>query len=130
MDSGLTEEQVAVRDMASRLASDVYRPKAIEWDQSHAPFPKEERRRLADLGLLGLCLPEEYGGSGADLIDALIVIEELAKECQLAAFYVFEANTGPARVIDLFGTDEQKARILPPIISGEKVMAVAKRTID
>lgn len=125
MEAGLTEEQVAVRDMTSRLAREVYGPKAIEWDQSHAPLPKEERKRLADLGLLGLCLPQEYGGGSADLLDALIVIEELAKECQLAAFYVFEANTGPARVIDLFGTDDQKARILPPIIAGDKVMAVA-----
>src|SRR4029077_10160964 len=69
--------------------------------------------------------PTEYGGGGAEIIDALIVIEELAKRCQVAAFQVFEANTGAARVIDLFGTKEQKARFLPPIASGDRTMAVA-----
>lgn len=58
-------------------------------------------------------------------MDALVVIEELGKECQIAAFQVFEANTGPARVIDLFGTAEQKSRFLPPIIAGEVTLAVS-----
>ena len=52
------------------------------------------------------------------------MIEEIAKECQLAAFQVFEANTGPARVVDLFGTEEQKSGFLPPIIFGETTLAV------
>ncbi|MDH3307996.1 MAG: acyl-CoA dehydrogenase family protein, partial [Acidimicrobiia bacterium] len=125
MDFNLSDEQLALRSMASELAETVYGPQAQLWDSDGTHLPKDERKRLADLGLLGMCLPEEYGGGGADLLDALIVIEALAKECQLAAFYVFEANTGPARVIDLFGTDEQKARLLPPIIDGSKVMAVS-----
>jgi butyryl-CoA dehydrogenase len=70
-------------------------------------------------------LPEEYGGGGADLLDSLLVIEEIAKQNQIPAFQVFEANTGPTRVIDLFGSPDQKARFLPPIISGEATMAVA-----
>ncbi|GIU93382.1 MAG: hypothetical protein KatS3mg011_2288 [Acidimicrobiia bacterium] len=122
---GLTEEQLALREMAASLARERYRPRVAEWDEHFTFFPKEEKLYLASLGLMGICLPEEYGGGGAGLIDALIVIEELAKECQLAAFYVFEANTGPARVVELFGTPEQKAKFLPPIIRGEKVMAVA-----
>ena len=77
------------------------------------------------LGLLGLGLPADHGGGGGSLVDSLIVIEELAKECQLAAFPVFEANTGPARVMDLFGTEDQKARLLPPTIEGRVTMAVA-----
>jgi butyryl-CoA dehydrogenase len=80
---------------------------------------------MAELGLLGICLPERYGGSDAPLLDALIVIEELAKVCQPAAFNVFEANTGPARVIQLFGTEAQKQRWLPKIVAGEATMAVA-----
>ncbi len=116
---------MALRAMARDLARGVYAPQVVDWDLSGAHFPRSEKQRLAGLGLLGMCLPEEHGGGGADLLDALIVIEELAKECQLAAFYVFEANTGPARVIDLFGTEEQKAQFLPPITSGEKVMAVS-----
>ena len=121
----LGEEQLALKEMTAQVARDRYAPQAQEWDESFSFFPKEEKKFLAELGLMGICLPEEYGGAGSDLVDALIAVEELAKECQLAAFYVFEANTGPARVVDLFGSDEQKERFLPPIAAGEKVMAVA-----
>ena len=121
----LTEEQAALRDMAANLAQERYASKVEEWDESFTFFPKEEKQYLASLGLMGICLPEEYGGSGADLLDALIVIEELAKVSQLAAFYVFEANTGPARVVQMFGTEEQRQKFLPPIVAGENVMAVA-----
>lgn len=121
----LTEEQEALRETAARVAEDVYAPLAAEWDQNFTFIPLEERKRLADLGFLGISLPQGYGGGGADLLDALIVIEEIAKANQIAAFQVFESNTGPARVIDLFGSDEQKQRLLPPIIDGEKTMAVA-----
>lgn len=68
---------------------------------------------------------EKYGGEGRPLLDALIVLEELAKSSPVAAWPVFEACTGPARVIDLFGTEEQKARLLPPIAAGEKTLAVS-----
>lgn len=121
----LTEEQRSLRAMAAQLAEEVYAPKALEWDREGTFLPDTERARLADLGLLGLVLPEEYGGGNAELIDALIVIEELAKASQIAAFQVFEANTGPARVVQLFGTSEQKQRLLPPIVAGEKTMAVS-----
>ena len=120
----LTEDQELLRETAARVAREIYAPRTLEWDRDRTFLPDAERTRLAELGFLGIALPEEYGGGGADLMDALVVIEELGKECQIAAFQVFEANTGPARVIDLFGTDEQKARFLPPIISGEVTLAV------
>lgn len=120
----LSEEQQHLKDTAARLAEEVYAPRAAEWDRDRAFLPDGERRRLGDLGLLGIALPEEYGGSGAPLLDALIVIEELAKVCRPAAFQVFEANTGPARVVALMGSEEQKRTILPRIASGEATMAV------
>jgi butyryl-CoA dehydrogenase len=80
---------------------------------------------LGSLGLLGICLPERFGGSGAPLQDALVVIEELAKECRPAAFQVFEANTGPARVLSLIASEELQRRFLPKVITGEQTMAVA-----
>lgn len=125
IDFTLTEEQLALRDSASRLADEVYAPVAREWDEASTFLPDAERKRLADLGYLGIALPEEYGGSGADIMDALIVIEQLGKRSIIPAFQVFEANTGPARVIDMFGTEEQKARLLPPVIAGDVTMAVA-----
>jgi alkylation response protein AidB-like acyl-CoA dehydrogenase len=122
---GLSEEQQLLRETTARLARDVYAPKALEWDRNRTFLPAAERQRLAEMGFLGMCLPAEYGGGGAPLLDGLIVIEELSKESQVAAFPVFEANTGPARVIELFGSQEQKQRFLPPIVQGEVTLAVS-----
>lgn len=118
-------EGKAVRELAASLARDRFAPHAAEWDENRTAFPHDERRYLGELGLLGIALPEAYGGSGAPLREALAVIEELAKHCRPAAFQVFEANTGPAHVIALHGTEEQKRRFLPDIISGDATMAVA-----
>jgi alkylation response protein AidB-like acyl-CoA dehydrogenase len=112
-------------DMARQVACERYAPRAAAWDAAREPFPHDERRYLGSLGLLGICLPERFGGSGAPLLHALVVIEELAKECRPAAFQVFEANTGPARVLALLGTEEQQGRFLPGIIAGEATMALA-----
>jgi len=112
-------------EMARRVARERYAPRAEAWDTTREPFPHDERRYLGSLGLLGICLPERFGGSGAPLLHALVVIEELAKECRPAAFQVFEANTGPARVLALLGTQEQQSRFLPGIIAGDTSMALA-----
>jgi alkylation response protein AidB-like acyl-CoA dehydrogenase len=111
--------------MARQVARERYAPRAAAWDAAREPFPHDERRYLGSLGLLGMCLPERFGGGGAPLLHALVVIEELAKECRPAAFQVFEANTGPAQVLALLGTEEQQSRFLPGIIAGEATMALA-----
>src|ERR1700761_6034294 len=112
----LTDEQRQLQETTARIARERYRPKALEWDESRQVFPDEERLFLGELGLLGISLPEEYGGSGRPIFDTLLAIEEFAKECRPAAFQVFEANTGPAQVINQLGTPEQKERWLPPVV--------------
>src|ERR1700733_16003109 len=104
------DERRALRKLSSAVARDRYAAKAEEWDRGAVPFPHDERRYLGSLGLLGITLPEVYGGAGSPLIDALVVIEELAKECRPAAFQAFEANTGPAKVVSLLGTPAQGER--------------------
>jgi alkylation response protein AidB-like acyl-CoA dehydrogenase len=121
----LTQEHREFQTTARELAQSVYRPQAARWDEEGIPVPLSERKRLAELGFLGICLPEAYGGGGAPLTFGLLAIEELAKESQTAAFPVFEANVGSIRVIDLFGTEEQRERWLPPIVDGSSTMAVA-----
>ena len=121
----LTDEQRDLREMTAKLARERHAPHVRQWDVDRSPLPDTERRRLAELGLIGMTLPEDHGGGGRPLIDALIVLEELAKVSMMGAWPVFEGCTGPARVIDLFGTEEQKRRLLPPVISGEKTIAVA-----
>jgi alkylation response protein AidB-like acyl-CoA dehydrogenase len=123
--SATTDHTKELAALARSLATERYAPNAAQWDADRAAFPHEEREYLGSLGLLGICLPERFGGAGAPLKDALVVIEELAKECRPAAFQVFEANTGPARVLSLLGSEELQARILPRVIKGETTMAVA-----
>jgi alkylation response protein AidB-like acyl-CoA dehydrogenase len=119
------EQLVELAALAGKLARERYAPHAEQWDLDRQAFPHSERQYLGSLGLLGICLPERFGGGGAPLNHALVVIEALAKECRPAAFQVFESNTGPARVLSLLGTEEQQARFLPGIIRGDATMAVA-----
>lgn len=118
------DEYAEIRRLAAQVASEVYGPLAEQMDVDRTPISQEQRRQLGELGFLGIAHPEEYGGSGAPLAQALAVVEEFGKVCRPAAFQVFEANTGPAQVINHLGTPEQKERWLPAIISGEKTMAV------
>jgi alkylation response protein AidB-like acyl-CoA dehydrogenase len=120
----LTADQHHLRDLARQVAEEVYEPRAADWDRDRAGLPHDETRRLAELGFLGIALPEQYGGQGGSLVDALIVIEELAKVCRPAAFAVFEANVGPIRAVEHFGTAEQKAQYLPRVARGEVTMAI------
>lgn len=114
-----------LRTLARKVAEEQFASMAERYDVAHEPVSLERRRQLGDLGFLGLCLAEEYGGSGQPLAVALAVIEEFAKVCRPAAFQIFEANTGPAQVINHVGTPEQKERWLPVIVTGERTMAVA-----
>lgn len=120
----LSPEQEQLRALAADVARDVYAPLAAEWDTDRTPLPDGEVKRLADLGFLGIAVPEEYGGQGGTLMDALIVMEELAKECRPAAWHVFEANTGPIRVLEFFGTEAQKRDYLARSARGELSMAI------
>lgn len=121
----LDQDQKDLKALAAQVAAKHYAPNAREWDTNREHLPEVERKRLADLGLLALTLPEEHGGGGRPLMDALIVLEELAKASPVAAWPVFEASTGPARVIDLFGSAEQCKRLLPAIARGETTVAVS-----
>ncbi|MCW2526347.1 MAG: acyl-CoA dehydrogenase [Pseudonocardiales bacterium] len=124
-EQGEQPDRSAIRELAQSVARERYRPLAAQWDLGRTHLPVEERRYLGSLGLLGIGLPAEYGGSGGNLMDALTVLEELGKECLPAAFAVFEACTGPAQVVNLLGSEDQRARFLPGITSGETGMALA-----
>jgi butyryl-CoA dehydrogenase len=119
------DEHREVRELAAKIGAEVYAPIAEQLDVSREPLDPAERLRLGELGFLGIAHSREYGGSDAPLTEALAVIEELAKHCRPAAFQVFEANTGPAQVVNVLGTAKQKARWLPDVVAGRSTMAVA-----
>jgi butyryl-CoA dehydrogenase len=125
MDFDLTAEQVALVDLAAKIADERFAPQTLEWDRAYTFIPDEDRAFLANQGFFGMTLPADVGGGEAELLDALLVIEQLAKRNQVASFQVFEATTGAARVIDLHGTPEQRQRFLPDIAQGKKTMAVS-----
>lgn len=118
-------ELMEIRRLAASVANEVFGPIAEELDVTRTPVSIEQRLQLGELGFLGMAHEERYGGTGAPFSHALAVIEEFGKVCRPAAFQIFEANTGPAQALARLGTEEQKERYLPDIISGKRTMAVA-----
>ncbi|MBI1726546.1 MAG: acyl-CoA dehydrogenase family protein [Candidatus Rokubacteria bacterium] len=119
-----TETQQLVREMVRTFADKEIKPRAAAIDREDA-FPRDLYRRMADLGLLGMTLPAEYGGSGADTVSWAIAEEELARanaslaDAQLVAKLMSD-------VILINGNDEQRARYLPAIARGEKICVIAQ----
>ncbi|MBM7774001.1 alkylation response protein AidB-like acyl-CoA dehydrogenase [Actinokineospora baliensis] len=107
----LTDEQRALRETAADFAAEHLAPHAVEWDQAKH-FPVDVLRKAAELGLGGLYLPEEVGGSELGRLDGVLVFEALATGCPSIAAYVSIHNM-VATMIDRFGTDDQRHRYLP-----------------
>lgn len=119
----LTDTQKTLREQARRLAQNEFRPRAAEWDREEK-FPAANNRRLAELGYLGMALPEEYGGGNASLVDTYLVVEELSKVDLATALLVHEQNVAP-RMIARYGSEEQKRKYLPPLIGGDIHCSIA-----
>jgi butyryl-CoA dehydrogenase len=118
MEFELSEEHRAFRKVIREFAEREVAPHAEEWDHTHT-FPTDIVREMGKLGLFGLIFPEEYGGAGADFLSLCIAIEELARVDQSVAI-TLEAGVGlGANPVFTFGTDEQKRRWLPDLVSGE-----------
>lgn len=116
MNFELPEELVALQEMVRRLAKDKVGPRAREIDETGA-YPDDIFAAFRDAGLLGLCIPEEYGGSGAGILGLTVAIEEVAKYSNTAALMLLLTRlpTGPVMIA---GSDKQKARYLPGIAEG------------
>ncbi len=124
MEFQLNEEQKMLKKMVHDLAEKEFRPRVAEWEAKGEPISREHVKQLADLGLLGLCLPTQYGGQGRTAFEAILAIEELARVSILCAAPVFESNVGPVKVIEQFGTEEQKQKYIPPVCRGEYMISV------
>jgi len=117
VDFQLTEEQVAIQDMARGFATDELLPHAEKWDEE-AIFPVDALRAAAALGLAGIYCDPEHGGSGLGRLDAAIIFEELASACPSTAAYISIHNMC-AWMIDSFGGDAQRAKFLPKLATME-----------
>ena len=124
MDFSLTAEQREIQALARDFAEAEIQPNAAAWDRKHA-FPRELLSRLGELGLMGVCVPEEYGGAGADFLSYILVIEELSRADAGVGVTVAVHTSAVVLPILGFGTDEQKARFVPPLARGEAIGAFA-----
>ncbi len=113
----LTEEQKMLRKMTRELALEKFAPRAAEIDQT-GEFPRDNVKLLAEYGLLGINVPEEYGGAGSDTLSHVIAIEEVARVCASTSVILTTQALAIAPVL-LAGTDEQKKKYLTPMASGE-----------
>ncbi|MDX1815653.1 MAG: acyl-CoA dehydrogenase family protein, partial [Thermodesulfobacteriota bacterium] len=114
----LTEEQRMVQEMAQSFAQKEVLPKAAELDET-GRFPEELVRQMAGLGLMGMAVPEEYGGAGMDSICYAIAMEEIARACASTAVILSVNNSLACAPILSFGSEEQKRKYLVPLASGE-----------
>lgn len=119
-----------LKESISRFAREQLTDLAKELEEKDESPSQEWMRRFADLGVLGINVPEEYGGQGLSHYDAVIALEEFAKISSAVAMPVFEANFGPMSVIVHFGPEELKKRVLPKVCSGEMVVAVSMSEPD
>ena len=120
MDLELTAEQREIQSLARAFADAEIAPNAAEWDRAHG-FPREVLAKLADLGLLGVCVPEEYGGAGADFLSYILVLEELSRGDAGVGVTVAVHTSACTLPILQFGTDEQRRRFVPPLARGEGI---------
>lgn len=113
----LTEDQLAIQEMAASFAADTLAPHAIRWDEEKH-FPVEEMRAAAALGMGGIYVSDDVGGSGLSRLDAALIFEALAAGCPTVSAYISIHNMC-AWMIDRYGSDEQRQAFLPKLCTME-----------
>ncbi len=122
MEFRLGAEQREMREAVRALAQEKFRPRAQRW--MDGTFPWENLRELAAMGVLGMSVPEEYGGLGLSIMDTVLILEEIAKVCYPTAMAVLGEAGVQTRVIARYAPEAIKQPILPRVVSGECILAV------
>lgn len=118
MNFELNEDQLQIKNSVREFAESEIRPSALEWDETQH-FPIELRPKLAELGLLGVIFPEEYGGAGLGYVEYATIIEEISRVCGGVGLSVAAHNSLCSNHIYMFGSEEQKQKYLLPLAQGE-----------
>jgi alkylation response protein AidB-like acyl-CoA dehydrogenase len=120
----LTAEQREIRDLARRFADEAVAPHAAAWDREHR-FPREVFQRLGELGLMGVCVPEELGGAGADYLGYVLVLEELSRaDAGVGVTLAVHTGAGTLPLVAHAG-EGQRLRMVPPLAQGHELAAFA-----
>src|ERR671912_2534238 len=116
----LSPEQREIQALTRDFAVAEIEPHAAQWDREHR-FPRELFAKLGELGLMGVCIPEEYGGAGADFLSYALVVEELSRADAGVGVTVAVHTSACTLPILAFGTHEQRSRFVPPLARGEGI---------
>jgi alkylation response protein AidB-like acyl-CoA dehydrogenase len=120
----LTTEQQEIRALARSFADEQIGPNAPRWDREHH-FPRELYSRLGELGLMGICVPSEYDGAGADYFSYVLVLEELSRaDASVGVTLAVHLGAGMLPILN-WATEQQKQRYVPPLARGEELCAFA-----
>jgi butyryl-CoA dehydrogenase len=130
MNFQLTVEQRQLQEAARRFAQAELPELADRLEETSEPAPRDLLRRYAELGYLGLNLPREYGGHGMSHLDAVLVLEELAKVSPACAFPVFESCFGPILAIAHFAPELLRRRLVGEVVAGRTMVAVSMSEPD
>jgi alkylation response protein AidB-like acyl-CoA dehydrogenase len=118
----LSPEQRDIVAMVRSLAQEKFKGRALRY--MDGTFPWDNLRDLAQVGILGMAVPEEYGGMGLPVLDTALVLEEIAKVCYVTAMAVMGEVGVQTKIISTFAPDSIKSRILPAVCSGDMILAV------
>ncbi|MGE5268970.1 MAG: acyl-CoA dehydrogenase family protein [Thiohalocapsa sp.] len=124
----LSDEQRQFTESVRALAQGEFRERAQRW--MDGTFPWDNMKQLAELGVLGMAVPEEYGGLGLPVFDTALVLEEIAKACYVTAMAVLGEVGVQTRIISHYAPEAIKRRILPQVCSGEAILAICMTEPD
>src|SRR5688500_8916048 len=119
----LTDDQLAIQDMARRFTADAITPHAAEWDEKHV-FPRDTIRAAAELGFAAIYVSEENGGIGLGRLEAALIMEAMAYGCPATSAYISIHNMA-AWMIDSFGGADVKAKYLPGLVTMDQIASYA-----
>tara|TARA_B110000211_G_C14091893_1_gene559628 strand:+ start:7242 stop:8405 length:1164 start_codon:yes stop_codon:yes gene_type:complete len=118
----LTKDQLAMVDTVRHLAQTKFRPRVHEWQDG--TFPHQNLQELGEIGVLGMAVPEEFGGMGLPVLDCVLVLEEVAKVCYVTAMAAMSAMGAQNRIIANFAPKEVQEKFLPGVMSGDVILAI------
>ncbi len=120
MDYLLTEDQIMLRDMVRKFAKEKIEPEASENERNHR-YPVELIKEAGEMGLMGVAYPDTYGGAGMDFVSYMLAVEEVSRYCASTGVIISAHSSLVCDPIYRFGTEEQKQKYLPGLLSGEKI---------
>jgi alkylation response protein AidB-like acyl-CoA dehydrogenase len=128
MDFSISSEQRAFVETVRKVCQKEFAPRAIKY--LDGTWPAENMRRLAEIGVLGMAVPQEYGGSGLGILDTVLVLEEIGKACYVTAMAALGELGVQTRIIATYAPENIKKQILPRVASGEAFLAICMTEPD